>query len=108
MRKRKYARRKSQVATIEQKMVWSGSATLILLFGLYGYFLSGTVLHVVSQKNLADRRTAVVAEVSDLEYQYTSLSSGLDLAYAQSLGFQRVESPRYTKQANDLAMAVQR
>lgn len=67
-------------------MIWS-FGTLALLYIL---FLGNMVFNIVERRNLEKDVRTISSEVQDLELNYLSMSSKLDLALSQSMGFKEI------------------
>ncbi|HET8574572.1 MAG TPA: hypothetical protein VFM02_00155 [Candidatus Paceibacterota bacterium] len=90
---------------LEEKVVIGSGTLLLLLFGLYGYFINATILNIVGERNMENQTEQASAKVSQLEYQYVALSSGLNMAYAEQLGFHPVDNPEFAERQSSQAVA---
>ncbi len=70
-------------------------AVVGLLFGLYSYFIVGTVVTVNERKDIRTDIRSVQAEVSDLEISYFTLASQVDMHKATDLGFVNAAIPKF-------------
>ncbi len=69
-------------------------ATLGLLALAYVIILGNMVFNIVERRALEEEARALASEVSDLELDYISRMSGVDLNFAYSLGYKEVK-PRF-------------
>jgi cell division protein FtsB len=89
----------------EERMVFSLGIFILLLFGLYGYFINATVMNVVQMRNVNSQKEQVQTAMSKLEYKYIALSTNLNMDYAKKLGFHSVEDPQFAVRDTSNAFA---
>lgn len=81
--------------TTEEKVIWGTGIFLIFLFCLYGYFMNATVVNVVAMRNLEEQKASLLSDISQLQFQYITENTPLDIAYAEQLGFHQVKDPQF-------------
>lgn len=81
--------KKEQVAKQQKDKLYVVSAFsfLIVLFGLYVYFVSASILHVVMQQELGRQVSAINAEISQLESEYIKAQHQLSADIASRDGY---------------------
>lgn len=72
---------------------WVLTVAFVVLLGLYGYFVNGTIMNIVATKGMQSKIADLTSTVGDLEASYISAKSSLTLAYAESLGFAPSKTP---------------
>jgi hypothetical protein len=74
---------------------------LVVLFGLYSFFIARTVVAVNQRKDVRAEIRDTQTRVSDLEIKYFNLASNIDMQKATELGFIDSQTPTfaYTKPA---------
>lgn len=87
---------KTQVLSFEsreQKTLLILGSLVLVLIGLYIYFMNTGVSNITAFKAAEEKTATLSSEVSSLESEYMALSSEkVSLAYAYSLGFKDVTS----------------
>lgn len=84
---------KKERAAKEQKdkmYVVSACSLLVCLFGLYVYFVSVSVLHVVMQQEVERNITALHSEISKLEAEYIKAQHAMSNDIASLQGYVEV------------------
>lgn len=72
-----------------------------LLFVCYLYLLGNIVWDIVQRRNLEAEATTLSNNVQNLQLQYFTASNQVDLALAQTMGFQQIK-PNFAVVHNDL------
>lgn len=70
-----------------QRLIHLTIAALILLFGLYIYFIAGIIWDAASREKTLTQANELTSKVSTLETEYVSLSGKVTLELASALGF---------------------
>lgn len=71
---------------------------LVVLLGLYGFFLNQTVLNIVARKDLENRVAEIDTVTSTLEFEYITQNSDVTLEKALALGYvEAQDDQRYVK-----------
>ena len=95
---------KALVASFEshdRRIFWIAVAFLLLSLGVYVYFLSISVVSVVSRRSAEQQAGRLAASISILESQYVALDKSIDLSLAHRLGFVDIEVPTYLSKNGD-------
>ena len=95
---------KALVASFEshdRRIFWIAVSFLLLSLGLYIYFLSISVVAVVSRRSAEGQAVRLSASISILESQYVALDKRIDLSLAHQLGFNDVDVPTYLSKGGD-------
>ena len=83
------------------KKIYSGAYNtrlfvgVIVLFGIYSFFIVSTVVAVNERKDIRTDIRNVQASVSDLEISYFNLASQIDVKKAETLGFVNAAVPKF-------------
>ena len=80
---------------LERRMFRAMLYTVGFLVLGYVFILSNMVWNIVSRKNIQTESLALSNEVNALELQYSSLSKGIDLNLASSLGFKETKNKEF-------------
>jgi ABC-type Na+ efflux pump permease subunit len=89
---------------VREKLFWFLSVGVVVLFVLYVYIVSKTILNVVDRKTAEQSIKDVNSSISELESQYISLGQDINLAYAESQGFKEIAKIDYVSRAQTLTM----
>lgn len=95
---------KALVASFEsndRRIFWIAVGFLLFSLGLYVYFLSISVVSVVSRKSAQQQAVRLAASISMLESQYVALDKRIDLTLAHQLGFVDIDVPTYLSKNGD-------
>ncbi len=65
----------------------AGAAILISLFGLYIYFVAGSVFNVLARKSIETKMTSLTADIGNMEHEYLTKNGTIDAAFASEHGF---------------------
>lgn len=76
----------------ESKCFFASLSLLIIVFGLYMYFVSMSVVHVVMRKEVNQQIIVVNSQISELESQYINAQHGVSVEIASMQGFVKVEN----------------
>lgn len=93
-------------ATREERAVWLVLLCMLTLFFLYLFLLNGTIVNIAQKQERNDDFDRITGEISELQYQYITLSSELDMEYAQKLGYHKVAEPNYALRLEDRALSL--
>lgn len=69
--------------------------TLVLLSGLYIYFLSRSVLNVVMREEVEVEISALSSSIGELEFQYIALKNSVDVERAEEFGLVALRDKEY-------------
>lgn len=95
---------KAMLASFEshdRRIFWITVSFLVVSLGLYAYFLSISVVSVVSRKSAQQQAVRLASSISILESQYVALDKSIDLTLAHSLGFVDIDVPTYLSKNGD-------
>lgn len=70
-----------------QKITLGLAGLLVVLFGMYMYFVNAAVLAVVERQEIEEQVRDLRATVSELEFAYINSKSAVTLGYAEAQGF---------------------
>ena len=90
--------------TLEQQIFAVLFAGILIVSGLYIYFISISVVNVVQREEVGQQMAGLYSRVSELEAEYIKLSYGITREEALSLGF--IE-PKNLSYASRKAFALQ-
>jgi hypothetical protein len=91
-------------------MTWNSTATrliigkrilsvlilaVLLCAGLYGYFVSTSVINILVRKEIEKKMVTLNSKVSDLEAEYLARKNELTLDYAYTRGFSTIKSKHF-------------
>ncbi len=79
----------------QKNIFWTLVGILFLCAGLYMYYVTSTIHHVVSRQNLEAKASQLTLKLGSEEFQYVSLRNGITLARATSLGFTETSPATY-------------
>ena len=89
---------KNKISGIEysgRKAFWYLVLIAIILSGSYIYFVNGAIINVVERQKIEKEITSISSRINDLESSYISLNSKINLDFAHSLGFVKVDKEKY-------------
>jgi len=105
---------KNQLATISSSFLhgsWNHYLiyTIIALFGMYSFFIAGTVININERKDVRVAIRDMQSLVSELEINYFSTASTIDIEQATAFGFVESTDTRftYTNPTTDTVAMVQ-
>jgi hypothetical protein len=81
-------------------------SSLAMLGFLYIFLVTNMIFNIVERRSLEINARALAEEVRDLEYTYLSVSTGVDLALAHSLGFTETKATFITRKTLGYQSAV--
>lgn len=87
-------------SNLEKKIFNYALVLLGFLSVVYIFILGNTTLSVIERKALLEEEHALTNELGDLELQYLSLSSKINLNYAYSVGYKEAKAT-YANRANN-------
>ena len=90
----------------DQKIIWGLGGTLIVLFGLYIFFVSSSVVYVVLREEIASELANIHAETAELESEYLSLRNGINKSLATELGFVATEYKGFAERDDTLGQSL--
>lgn len=92
------AKSKNKILNIEyseKKVFWYLVLFLVIFSGLYIYFVNGAIINVVERQKIEREIISINSRIGDLESSYISLNKKINLEYAFSAGFVKVEKEKY-------------
>lgn len=66
---------------------WALAVVLVVLCGMYMYFINATVLNVVARERYENQIAEMTSKVSDLEFKNITLKNSITMDKASTLGF---------------------
>ncbi len=88
-----------QLNTLYKRLFIGCSVALLVLAGMYGFFLKQTIASVVERRLLEHERAELAARVSTLEARYIAIGESVTIARAHELGFVNVTEPHFVSRA---------
>ena len=85
-----------QKNTVQKRIFFALAAAILSVSLLYVYFMSASVVHIVSRQHVEKRITDLSSRISELEQSYMSLSKEITRSYARDLGFDEPAAVSYT------------
>jgi len=87
-------KRRSNTATcaLERRVFWIFISVIVVLLGLYGYFVSKPIINVIIREEIEQDLAKAGAHISSLEYDYIEKKNNINLELAYELGFQDARS----------------
>jgi hypothetical protein len=85
----------AQVRLLQRRLVWSLVALLVVLSGMYAYFLSTSVINVIVREEMQQRIADTNARISELELTYIEAKNTVTLDMAREMGFAKVSTKQY-------------
>lgn len=73
------------------------AAALVVLFMLYIYFISASVINVVLREDMLVKVAETHSRISALETAYLEKKNKIDASYAQSLGFVALQEKTFVR-----------
>ena len=70
-----------------QRLFYIVASLFLILFGLYVYFVSASVVHVIARKEVDKEIAQVNSHISDLESQYINAKQAIDPGSVRHYGF---------------------
>lgn len=80
-----------------RKIFWSLIALLFVAFGLYGYFISKSIINVLVREEIEQEIISVNSDISDLEFAYLNKKNTISLNFAYAQGFSNVLSKEFVE-----------
>ena len=77
----------AQVHVFERRAFASLFSAIIILVGLYGFFVSTSIINVLVREEIRQSIADLHSEISGLESNYLELKNSITLALAYDLGF---------------------
>ena len=94
------------VLSLKKRIFWILVVSIASLIILYGYFVSYSIINVVLREEVEQELTRVTTRISDLEFQYLSKKSSINLALAHSLGFQNISQKQFVSRQSLLSQRL--
>ena len=84
-----------------QKRIFYGLLVLLLvLFGLYGYFVSKSITNVLLREETEQDILAVNSDISELEFKYLDQKNMINLDLAYEWGFSDISDKTFVTRAS--------
>ena len=88
-------RSKTTVCVLKRRAFWTFISVLILLLGLYGYFVSKSIINIIIREEIEQDLARAGANISNLEYDYILKKDTINLELAYELGFEDAGSKKF-------------
>ena len=88
-------RSKATTCVLERRAFWIFVIVIIALMGLYGYFVSKSIINVIIREEIEQDLARVNAHISSLEYDYIEKKNNINLELAYELGFEDTSSKKF-------------
>lgn len=96
----------AQTPDIEKKLFWLLGAMLVLMLGMYVFFVNVTVMNIVARQATLRQISSATSHISDLEREYLTLSAAITPEYAHAQGFAEAKTEIYaTRKSSIVAYA---
>lgn len=96
-------RTKTTIIDLNRKIFWSLIASLIVLFVLYGYFISKSIINVLIREEIAQELVIINSNISNLEFTYLEQKNQINLDFAYSQGFKTVKGKEFVARKSSLS-----
>ena len=83
-----------------QKIFWILAGVLFMLFMVYAYMVNTAIMSAVDRQKAQTNISKLSSETSNLESQYISIKSSINLSLAYSLGFKNETNTRFIARKN--------
>lgn len=70
-------------------------SVIILLAGLYGYFVSKSIINIIIREEIEQDLARVNAHMSSLEFDYIKKKNTINLELAYEMGFMDVQNKKF-------------
>lgn len=88
-------RSKATTCALERRAFWIFIFVIIALLGMYGYFVSKSVINVIIREEIEQDLARVNAHIGSLEYDYIKKKNNINLELAYELGFKDARSKKF-------------
>lgn len=88
-------RSKTTACVLERRVFWIFISIIIVLFGLYGYFVSKSIINVIIREETEQDLARAGAHISSLEYDYIKQKNTINLELAYEMGFRDAKSKKF-------------
>ncbi|MCH7598058.1 hypothetical protein IID27_03430 [Patescibacteria group bacterium] len=88
-------RSKTTACVLKRRTFWIFISVIVLLIGLYGYFVSKSIVNVIIREEIEQDLAKVNAHISDLEYDYIKKKNTINLKLAYELGLRDVRNKKF-------------
>lgn len=97
-------RKKAITTTIDlnKKIFWSLLALLVVLFGLYGYFISKSIVNVLVREEVEQNIVATNSEISSLEFAFLEQKNTISLNFAYERGWKDINRKEFVARNSEL------
>ncbi|HJO89713.1 MAG: hypothetical protein QGH85_00370 [Candidatus Pacebacteria bacterium] len=68
---------------------------ILILFGLYLYFISKSIVNVIVREEINSDVAAVSSTISELETRYIAHKEAIDIEFAKSAGFKILKEKKF-------------
>ncbi len=82
-----------------ERLVHGLIALIVVLCGMYGYFVASTVHHVISRSAYGKQAQSLTSDIAKLEVTYLKLTEDLTLDKGQALGLSEARTISYVDRA---------
>jgi len=91
---------------IEKAIFMSFASICVLLFALYIYFVSASVVHVVMRTETSQQITKISSEISELESKYIEAQHRVSSDIASLQGYQKTDSKIFIDRNKDSSLVL--
>lgn len=78
-----------------KKVFWYLISFVVIFSGFYVYFVNGAIINVLERQKTEQEIISINSQISDMELSYLDLNNQINIDYAFSLGFVKVEKEKY-------------
>ena len=69
--------------------------TILILVGLYGYFISKSIINVIVREEISGDVAAINGAISELEAKYIVYKGAIDIEFAKQAGFKNLAGKKF-------------
>ncbi|MEK7607856.1 MAG: hypothetical protein AAB484_02980 [Patescibacteria group bacterium] len=100
----------AKIETMEQPMTaWIFLSIAFLFISAYVYFVNGAITYIVATKNMHAEIAQLASSVGNLEGQFLSTKTEINIEYARSIGFiESLVEPTYIAKRPSISLSFNR
>jgi hypothetical protein len=84
-----------QINKFEKRAFVALVFAILILAGLYGYFISKSIINVIVREEINNDIVVVSSATSELEFEYINYKNAINKEYAISAGFTKLASKKF-------------
>jgi hypothetical protein len=90
-------RKKAKITAIalQKRIFWSIAVFVLVLFTLYGYFVSKSITNVLLRAELEQNIATINTDISELEFEYLDKKNTISIQFAYAKGFKDIRDKQF-------------